>query len=75
MELHEKFRKALLVLRRRDLGLTQNDIAMEADVSLRYYQNLESGKKKNPSLDVVDRIARAHGIKLSEFCKFIEEMD
>ncbi|MBQ9203248.1 MAG: helix-turn-helix transcriptional regulator [Prevotella sp.] len=75
MELHEKFRKALLVLRRRDMKLTQNDIAMEADMSLRYYQNLESGKRKNPSLDIVDKIAHAHGMTLSEFCKIMEDMD
>ena len=44
-------------------------------MSLRYYQNLESGKRKNPSLDIVDKIAHAHGMTLSEFCKIMEDMD
>lgn len=76
MELHEKFRNAILQQRNRtDVKLTQEDVAGEAGLTLRYYQKLESGKAKKPSLDVVDKIAHAFGMKLSEFCKYMEEMD
>ena len=76
MELHEKFRKALLMQRNRDeIRLTQEDIANETGLTLRYYQKLESGESKKPSLVVVEKIARAFGRKLSEFCKYMEELD
>lgn len=76
MEIYEKFRNAILILRRRDeIKLTQKDVADEADLTLRYYQKLETGDVKRPSLEVVDKIAHAFGMKLSEFCKFMEELD
>ena len=76
MELHEKFRNAILQLRNRtDVKLTQADIADEAGITLRYYQNLEAGIATRPSLEVVNKIAHAFDMKLSELCKMIEEMD
>lgn len=60
---------------RDDIKLTQEDVADEAGMTLRYYQKLETGESKNPSLEIVDRIARAFDMKLSEFCKFMEERD
>ena len=76
MELHEKFRKAILQQRNRtDVKLTQEDVADEAGITLRYYQKLESGKSQNPSLDVVSKIAHAFDMKLSDLCKIIEEID
>ena len=75
MDINEKFAKAILVLRRNsDIKLTQKDVADEADISSRHYQYLELGQKK-PMLETVDKIAHAFGMKLSEFCKYIEEMD
>lgn len=75
MNINEKFAKAILVLRRNsDVKLTQKDIAEEADLTLRFYQYLELGQK-TPSLETVDKIAHAFGMKLSEFCKYLEEID
>ena len=75
MDINEKFAKAILVLRRNnDVKLTQRDIAEEADLTLRFYQYLELGQKK-PSLETVDKIAHAYGMKLSDLCKIIEETD
>lgn len=75
MNINEKFAKAILVLRRNsEVRLTQKDIAEEADLTPRFYQYLELGQKK-PSLETVDKIAHAFGMKLSEFCKYIEEID
>ena len=75
MDINKKFAKTILVLRRNnDIKLTQKDIADEADISPRHYQYLELGEKK-PKLETVDKIAHAFGMKLSEFCKYMEEMD
>lgn len=75
MNINEKFSKAILVLRtHNDVRLTQKDVADEADLSIRFYQDLESGKK-TPSLETVEKIARAHSMKLSDLCKIIEETD
>lgn len=75
MDINEKFSKAILRLRiNNDVKLTQKDVADEADLSLRFYQDLESGKKR-PSLETVEKIAHAHSMKLSDLCKIIEETD
>lgn len=75
MNINEKFSKAILVLRMSNyVRLTQKDVADEADLSLRFYQDLESGKK-TPSLETVEKIARAHSMKLSDLCRVIEETD
>lgn len=75
MMIKEKFAKAILRQRlSSELKLTQRDVAEEAGVSLRYYQSLEAGKKM-PSLDTLDKLARAHSMRLSELCRIIEETD
>lgn len=75
MDINKKFSKAILVLRiNNDVKLTQKDVADEADLSLRFYQDLESGKKR-PSLETVEKIAHALSMKLSELCRIIEETD
>lgn len=75
MDINKKFSKAILRLRiNNDVKLTQKDVADEADLSIRFYQDLESGKKR-PSLETVEKIARALSMKLSDLCKIIEETD
>ncbi len=75
MDINKKFSKAILVLRiNNDVKLTQKDVADEADLSLRFYQDLESGKKR-PSLETVEKIAHALSMKLSDLCKIIEETE
>ncbi|MGA3037452.1 MAG: helix-turn-helix transcriptional regulator [Vulcanimicrobiaceae bacterium] len=43
--------------RRRELGLTQEDVAHEAGLSVRHYQYLESGRF-NPTLKTLCQLAR-----------------
>ena len=75
MDINEKFRWAIVALRRNNaVKITQTDIAIEAGLSPRFYQDLEAGKKR-PSLETVNKIAHAHSMKLSDLCKLIEEMD
>lgn len=48
--------------RRVEMGWTQERLAFEANVKRSYISEIESGKR-NPSLDVVERIALALGVK------------
>jgi transcriptional regulator with XRE-family HTH domain len=47
-------------------GLTQEDLAFKARVTPGYVAQLELGMRKNPSLDVVRRLARALKVPLGE---------
>ena len=44
---------------REDQGMTQRDLAARAKVTQGYVAQLEMGMKKNPSLNVLRRIAKA----------------
>ncbi len=70
----KKFALALRSIRTsQGTKLSQWDIADMAGISLRYYSYLENGQKM-PTLDTVNKIAEAYGMKLSDFCKIIEEL-
>jgi transcriptional regulator with XRE-family HTH domain len=47
-------------------GLTQEALAFKAKVTPGYVAQLELGLRENPSLDVVRRLARALGVRLTE---------
>jgi XRE family transcriptional regulator, master regulator for biofilm formation len=51
---------------RENKGLTQEELAFKARVTPGYVAQLELGLRKNPSLDVVRRLARALKIPLAE---------
>jgi DNA-binding XRE family transcriptional regulator len=51
---------------RESKGLTQRDLAARAKVTPGYIAQIELGKKKNPSLDVLKRIAKALGVPVTE---------
>jgi transcriptional regulator with XRE-family HTH domain len=48
----------------KDMGL--RELAKKAKIPPGYLAELEAGKKKNPSLDVLKRIARALGVPVTE---------
>lgn len=54
------------------LNLTQTDVANEAGISVRYYNDLENGKKL-PTLDTLMKIAESYKMTLADICKQIEE--
>jgi len=59
------FGRALKGLRTsRDMGL--RELAKKANVPPGYVAELEAGKKKNPSLDVLKRLAKALGVPVGE---------
>jgi transcriptional regulator with XRE-family HTH domain len=51
---------------RRDRGLTQEELAHKAEIHQTYLSGVESGKR-NPSILVLERIARALGTDVSSF--------
>jgi len=61
-------RRLRTVLRtlREQRGLTQNQVASRAGVTKPYLSQLESGARKNPSLPVLKRLAKALGVPVTE---------
>ena len=58
---------------RNERGWSQEDLALEANINKNYLSDLENGRR-NPSLDILERIANAFGISLSELFKGIESI-
>lgn len=58
---------ALVALRLKELRarhhLTQEEAAEATDLSMRFYQLLESGRKKQIWLETVERLAAAYGLE------------
>lgn len=52
---------------------SQEDLALEANVNKNYICDLENGRR-NPSLEILERIAIAFGMSLSELFKGIESI-
>lgn len=44
---------------RKEKGITLSNIANETGISLGYLSHLEKGTRKNPSIDIMDKIAKA----------------
>jgi len=51
---------------REEKGLTQVDLADKTTVERTYIVKLESGDKKNPSLDILERLAKALGVPVTD---------
>jgi len=50
-------------------GLTMQELADKAGVSDAYIAMLETGKRKNPSLAALRRIAKALGVSIEQLLK------
>jgi transcriptional regulator with XRE-family HTH domain len=51
---------------RKERGLTQEQLGSKVGVSYAYISMLESGSKKNPSLDLLKRLAKALKVTVGE---------
>ena len=51
---------------REDRGLTMAELAKKAQITDAYIAQLETGKKTNPSLETLKRLARALGVPVTE---------
>jgi transcriptional regulator with XRE-family HTH domain len=52
--------------RRKAKKMSLRELAKAADVPFGYLAELEAGKKKNPSLAVLTRLAEALGVKIGK---------
>ena len=50
---------------REEKGFTQDDLAKRAKVTKPYLSQLETGARKNPSLPVLKRLAKALGVPVT----------
>jgi transcriptional regulator with XRE-family HTH domain len=51
---------------RQEKGLSQKALAEQAGVTDAYITMLESGKRKNPSLDILKKLAKALDVPVTE---------
>jgi transcriptional regulator with XRE-family HTH domain len=56
---------------RHQLGWSQETLAQEADINRTYVASLEAGRR-NPSLDLMARLAAALGVDLRELLKGLQ---
>lgn len=55
------------------LKLTQTQLSMRSGLSQAYINELESNKKKNPSINALSRLARAMEVPLSDLLNGLEK--
>ena len=67
MEVRERVAKNVQRIRR-ERGMSQEDVAHLANVHQTYLSGVE-GAKRNPSIGVLERIAKALKVDISEFFK------
>lgn len=51
-------------------GLTQEQFAERADLDPKYYQHVEAGRKPNPEMETLLKLAKGTGRELWELLKF-----
>ncbi len=56
---------------RKQKGWSQLDLSLQANVNRNYISDLEKGRR-NPTLDVLERISDAFGIRLETLFKGVE---
>ena len=56
---------------RKNKGWSQEDLALEANINKNYISDLERGRR-NPSLEILERLADAFGITLEVLFKGVE---
>lgn len=54
-------------------GLSQEEFAERADLDPKYYQHAEAGRKLNPGMDTLLKLANGCGVELWRLLKFDEE--
>lgn len=57
-----------IVYLRKQAGLSQEDLALQANINKNYLSDLENGRR-NPTLIVLEKIANALGIDVSTLTK------
>ena len=71
MSLQQKLGLTIIKLRK-EIGLSQEKFALEADIDRRYMSDLENGRR-NPSLEIIEKIAKRLGISISDLFSEVEK--
>lgn len=72
MTLQEKLGKAVIQLRKQH-NISQEQFAFNSGIARKYMSDIENGRR-NVSLDVLERIASAFHMTLSEFFVYVENL-
>lgn len=72
MTLQEKLGKAVTQLRK-ERNISQEQFAFDSGIARKYMSEIENGKR-NISLDVIERLARALRMRPSELFEYVEEI-
>lgn len=68
-DINVKFAKRLKNLRRKK-KLTQEELAYLAEIDYKYIQRLESKNPSSPTLNILEKLAKAFKMPLSKFLNF-----
>jgi transcriptional regulator with XRE-family HTH domain len=60
--------------RRQELGLSQEALALDAHINRTYIASLEAGRR-NPSLDLIVRLARGLDVDAADLVEGLQELD
>ena len=73
MDIHQKTGLAIVQLRK-EQGISQYNLAIKANITFRYLSDIENGKR-NLSLNIIEKIATALGVKTSKIIEIAENME
>jgi transcriptional regulator with XRE-family HTH domain len=73
MDIHQKTGLAIVQLRK-EQGISQYNLALKANITFRYLSDIENGKR-NLSLNILEKIANALGVKVSKILEMVENME
>lgn len=59
---------------RKKAGLLQIQFCKKSGIDIKYLSNIENGRR-NPSIEIIEKIANTLGIKVSDLFRAIEEME
>lgn len=54
---------------RREKGISQDRLSKLADLSLNTIVNVEAGSNPNPTIETIEKIAKAFGVSIDELLK------
>ena len=73
MDIHQKTGLAIVQLRK-EQGISQYNLAIKANITFRYLSDIENGKR-NLSLNILEKIANALDVNLSEIFELAEKIE
>ena len=73
MDIHQKTGMAIVQLRK-EQGISQYNLAIKANITFRYLSDIENGKR-NLSINILEKISNALGVKPSKIFEIAENIE